>query len=188
MKNEKNLAKVNEIIRNGFVLPAEIEQFFADAKKKMVESVLKVREAGKAELKKFEDNSNAIWVAIPAEKKITTDWTCRGIVHRELKMWEWRTYERAKIIKKIPFFGRTDTEAVRFTEEDCDLKRLQFIIRTNAITGDTITDAHLFIAHESGDVNGTISGTNGIATVKTIGAGGYNVQCYHFRCLIKSVK
>lgn len=188
MKHEKEINKVNAIIRNGFVLPSEIEQFFADAKKKMVESVLKVREAGKAELKKFEDNSNAIWAAIPAEKKITTDWTCRGIVHRELKMWEWRTYERAKIVKTIPFYGRTDAEAVRYTEEDCDFKRLQFIIRTNAITGDIITAANLYIDDESGDVNGTISGTNGTANVRTIGAGGYNIQCYHFRCLIKKVK
>lgn len=37
----------------------------------------------------------------------------------------------------------------------------------------------------NGSINGLIIGTNGSAEVETIFAGGYNVQCLHFRVLVK---
>lgn len=66
-------------------------------------------------------------------------------------------------------------------------RKYDFIIeRTNAIVG-KITDAENLTIGESGDLNGYIIGTNGTAKVNTIGAGGYNIQCYHFRTLIHSI-
>lgn len=67
-------------------------------------------------------------------------------------------------------------------------RKYDFIIeRTNAIVG-TITDAsHLYVG-DKGDLNGYIIGTDGVAKVQTIGAGGYNIQCFHFRTLIKRMK
>ena len=62
--------------------------------------------------------------------------------------------------------------------------KYDFIIeRTNRIVGQ-ITDATNLHIGEKGDLNGYIYGTNGTAKVQTIGAGGYNIQCYHFRTLI----
>lgn len=63
-------------------------------------------------------------------------------------------------------------------------RKYDFIIeRTNQIVG-TITDASALRVGAKGDLNGLIYGTNGVAKVTTIGAGGYNIQCYHFRTLI----
>lgn len=63
-------------------------------------------------------------------------------------------------------------------------RKYDFIIeRTNQIVG-TITDASALRVGAKGDLNGFIYGTNGVAKVTTIGAGGYNIQCYHFRTLI----
>ena len=63
-------------------------------------------------------------------------------------------------------------------------RKYDFIIeRTNAIVGE-ITDAAGLEVGAKGDLNGYIKGTKGIAKVQTIGAGGYNIQCYHFRTLI----
>ena len=63
-------------------------------------------------------------------------------------------------------------------------RKYDFIIeRTNAITG-KITDASALKVGASGDLNGFIVGEKGTAKVKTIGAGGYNIQCFHFRTLI----
>lgn len=73
-----------------------------------------------------------------------------------------------------------------------DLKReaerkYDFIVeRTNAIVG-TITDASNLKVGEKGDLNGYIYGDKGTVSVQTIGAGGYNIQCYHFRTLINKV-
>lgn len=63
-------------------------------------------------------------------------------------------------------------------------RKYDFIIeRTNQIVG-TITDASNLRVGEKGDLNGYIIGTKGTAKVQTIGAGGYNIQCFHFRTLI----
>lgn len=55
--------------------------------------------------------------------------------------------------------------------------------RTNEIVG-RITDASNLSVGAKGDLNGYIIGTKGCCSVKTIGAGGYNIQCFHFRTLI----
>jgi hypothetical protein len=67
-------------------------------------------------------------------------------------------------------------------------RKYDFIIeRTNKIVGQ-ITDAAGLRVGAKGDLSGYIFGTKGKAHVETIGAGGYNIQVYHFRTLIKEVK
>lgn len=64
------------------------------------------------------------------------------------------------------------------------IRKYDFIIeRTNAIVGQ-ITDASNLKIGAKHDLNGFIIGTRGTAKVQTIDAGGYNIQCYHFRTLI----
>lgn len=66
-------------------------------------------------------------------------------------------------------------------------RKYDFIIeRTNEIVK-VITDASALRIGDKGDLNGYIVGTAGTAKVQTIGAGGYNIQCYHFRTLINRV-
>lgn len=63
-------------------------------------------------------------------------------------------------------------------------RKYDFIIeRTQAIVG-TITDASFLEIGAKNDLNGYIIGTDGVAKVDTIGAGGWNIQCFHFRTLI----
>ncbi len=66
-------------------------------------------------------------------------------------------------------------------------RKYDFIIqRVTKITGE-ITDASGLSVGDKGDLNGWIQGASGTAKVETIGAGGYNIQCFHFRTLIKKV-
>lgn len=91
-----------------------------------------------------------------------------------------------------PYNGeRTLDEALARLERDLVQeanRKYDFIIeRTNHIVG-TITDASNLEIGDKDDLNGYIIGTKGTAKVQTIGAGGYNIQCFHFRTLINPMK
>ena len=75
----------------------------------------------------------------------------------------------------------------KILNQEADDKYDFIIERTNRIVGQ-ITDASNLSVGNKGDLNGRIDGTNGSAWVETIGAGGYNIQCFHFRTLIKPIR
>lgn len=72
-------------------------------------------------------------------------------------------------------------------EEEKQAKLIDLIGRIMGTVG-TITDAAALHIGPEGDINGYIVGTEGKAKIQTIGAGGYNIQCFHFRTLIHEMK
>ena len=127
-----------------------------------------------------------------AEKKFRDK--CRG--YTEKRTYEWKGRTRTKTVKVRdgeyeylrPYNAeRTMEEAKAKLAKDLENEakaKYDFIIeRTNKIVG-TITDASGLHVGASGDLNGIIKGDRGNARVNTIGAGGYNIQCFHFRTLI----
>ena len=70
-------------------------------------------------------------------------------------------------------------------KNEADRKYDYIIARTTKIVG-TVTDASDLHIGIDGELNGLIKGTDGNARVTTIGAGGYNIQRFHFRTLIHS--
>lgn len=70
-------------------------------------------------------------------------------------------------------------------EEEKKDKMLDLFNRVSSITG-PITDAKGLSIY-AGDLNGVILGEKGAAKVQTISAGGYNIQCFHYRVLIDDV-
>lgn len=89
------------------------------------------------------------------------------------------------------YLEATYEESIAKLQQDLDKeanRKYDFIIeRTTAITG-KITDASCLQIGAKHDLNGYIVGEKGTAKVQTIGAGGYNIQCYHFRTLINELK
>lgn len=106
-----------------------------------------------------------------------------------------RTYEKEVKVEDgeweylKPWLNRgTDfTSVMEYVKKELDKeadRKYDFIIeRVNAICG-VITDASGLRVGAKDDLNGNIIGERGTAKVQTIGAGGYNIQCFHFRTLI----
>lgn len=70
--------------------------------------------------------------------------------------------------------------------DDANAMYDEIIERTNKVTG-KITDASGLEVGAKGELNGFIVGERGTAKVQTIGAGGYNIQRFHFRTLIHAI-
>ena len=115
--------------------------------------------------------------------------------HRQYrKEWnsKWGEMERYEL---LVFNRETGTYEYRFDRErlqkeldqEANAKYDDIINRTNEICG-TITDARGLYVGNKGDLDGVIIGERGKAKVQTIGAGGYNIQCFHFRTLIHELK
>lgn len=66
-------------------------------------------------------------------------------------------------------------------------KRQKLVNRVTEIVGEITDAAGLFIGN-NGDINGFVKGTKSNASLETITAGGYNIQCFHFRVLVREVK
>jgi hypothetical protein len=105
---------------------------------------------------------------------------------------DWKSVQE----RKVNFAGHTVLEMCKFREEDDRLaylnkelerekkaKLLELVARIKGVVG-VITDATgLYI--KAGQINGYVIGDKGKAEVRTIGAGGWNIQCFHYRTLIK---
>lgn len=66
-------------------------------------------------------------------------------------------------------------------------KRVDLFRRCSAEVG-VITDATGLRIGQDLNLNGVVVGENGKASVRTIGAGGYNIQCFHYRVLVTPVR
>lgn len=71
--------------------------------------------------------------------------------------------------------------------QEKERKYKDLVKRVEAVVG-TITNAeNLHIGNQNGELNGYVEGTNGKCSVETISAGGYNIQCFHYRVLIHKI-
>lgn len=70
--------------------------------------------------------------------------------------------------------------------KDCKARYFQLVKEVTEITG-IITDAQGLSIH-AGELNGIIIGEKGKAKVQTFSAGGWNIQCFHYRTRVDRVK
>ena len=104
------------------------------------------------------------------------------IVHKAydgfMNKYGYRVYERY-----VKYWTDEDAKKDAHSKAESDVKRLY--LRIEKITGSKIAACHL--RFNNGELNGTVKGTEGTANVNTIIAGGYNIQCRHFRTLVKKI-
>lgn len=88
-------------------------------------------------------------------------------------MWGWRGSQFEDKLKAM-------------MDYDVEMKKAVLLGRISEITG-KVTDASLYIG-DDGNINGHVKGEKGSAKVQTILAGGYNIQCLHYRLLVNKQK
>jgi len=70
--------------------------------------------------------------------------------------------------------------------KDCKARYFQLVNEVTEITG-IITDANN-LTIVAGELNGIIIGEKGKAKVQTFSAGGWNIQCFHYRTKVNAIK
>ncbi len=102
--------------------------------------------------------------------------------------WERRNALRQKygeLVFKANYYGNSAPEHLRKEIElDAEAKYHNIVSKIQKVCGEVTEAKYLHIAG-NGELNGYLIGTEGNAEVKTIGAGGYNIQRFHFRTLVK---
>lgn len=71
----------------------------------------------------------------------------------------------------------------KIVNNEAERKYINFLNRIKKAVGKTLDCSGLHIA-DNLEINGIVKGELGSAKVETITAGGYNIQCYHYRVLV----
>ena len=79
-----------------------------------------------------------------------------------------------------------EDELQKALDREVKAKYDDLVYRMKNAVGEIQDCSHLRIAG-NGSINGIISGTNGKAKMETITAGGWNIQCLHYRVLVNPI-
>lgn len=92
------------------------------------------------------------------------------------------------VVEKIVDYNKINNETLnKILDAEVKTKKEMFINRIKEVIGE-IKDLTGLRIGGNGEINGIAKGIKCDAKVETIGAGGYNIQCYHFRVLVNTVK
>lgn len=104
----------------------------------------------------------------------------RGDLHYTLFK-RWKSFYS---ILSLDICQKDDDYINKILDREVEIKKLNLITRIQKKAGNILDASGLYIAG-NGEINGWILGDIKKVKVETISAGGYNIQCYHFRVLVK---
>ena len=171
--NSRNIAVIIEFLD---AWKARVRQYYIDSLPKYIEA----REEWYRIDREYSDKWHYMWNEASKEEYKAFKDEHRRAEKNFYSAWNWLI---SYIEKNQINLEKLDKDL----QKDADAKYDFIIERTNDIVGQ-ITDASNLSIGAKGDLNGYIIGTKGKAKVQTIGAGGWNIQCYHFRTLINEMK
>ena len=80
-----------------------------------------------------------------------------------------------------------EKELNEILDKDVRTKYTILVNEITHITGEIIDATNLSIGLK-GDINGVVIGKDGTASVNTFSAGGWNIQCFHYRTKVNAIK
>lgn len=92
------------------------------------------------------------------------------------------------VLDKIIDYNTIDTTKLnKILDDEVKAKKEQFISRIKEVIGEIKDLSNLHIS-DKGEINGIAKGIKCNAKIETITAGGYNIQCWHYRVLVNTIK
>lgn len=147
----------------------------AESNRKKIEKITATIDTQNAKLTRKEAAKIEFEALPEIIKTFLANWTARAIEyymqHHDNSKNDMFRYRSAEYIKNA-------------VEQDAQDKGIEISRKVTEKCGQ-ITDAAGLKIGMNGTINGRIIGTTGSATVETILAGGYNIQCLHYRVLVK---
>lgn len=168
------------------------------AKEQLENNLNKLEEAKRLDAK--EEERAAKEAAIRAAKEVTLsklpaeieDWFEQVKQNCIVATIEARNFERSKTLyqtKNYALASMSDEEIEQDVERRVENMKLNLLDRVSEKCGEIKECRNVRVENgninEGTAVNGTFFGTKGTATVKSITAGGYNIQRFHVRVLVK---
>ena len=91
-----------------------------------------------------------------------------------------------KVASNIYDYGKQywNEKLNKMLDKEVENKRKTLIVRIEKKAG-KIQDAGCLFIGINGEINGSIKGDKATVQVETIYAGGFNIQCLHYRVLVK---
>ena len=109
----------------------------------------------------------------------------RNFLNEKYNEMGYREFMKAYHLAGYEFLFKTDSQIHTENTRDAESAILNLLNRVKAITGEVTDWGRLEI--RGGVLNGFVVGKEGRCVVETIGAGGYNIQRYHLRVLVKPI-
>lgn len=109
--------------------------------------------------------------------------------HHKMKFRERHFASEMAIVDKIVSYEEIIHEDIldKILDFDVQCKKESFMQRVMAVVG-VVEDMSDFDIANNGEINGIAIGSKCRARVETITAGGYNIQCLHYRVLVNKIK
>lgn len=130
-------------------------------------------------------------ILLELKNNLAKEWQTYDILKREEMINDKNTLAHDEFRKKYSyvqetFLVKTDEEFLEFETSQAQIFIIDLYRRVKEITGKILDWGNIYYSGNA--LNGWVEGELGKATVKTIVAGGYNIQELHLRVLVKKIK
>lgn len=180
-----------------------VKEFYIDLANKYLEVKFKKYEVNEEELKKpyriktnyitWEKTKVKVYKEEDFEKILNSDYL-REDAEREIRDYYIEKFKKEifnadlVVLNNIIDYDTIKLDVLeKILDDEIEVKKELFIERIREVVG-VIEDLSELYLGDNGEINGIVQGKKCKAKVQTIGAGGYNIQCYHYRVLVNKIK
>lgn len=192
MKGYPEHEKAFDLIWDYTYLKQDLEKAIAQLPKEQ-KLLQEYQERLERESKKYSQLKELPEALLKLRDNLEITWTRQDIECREFYRQAYNQLGYKEFIKKYSSAGysllkSTDEEIAKEAKLSAKVYVDDLYLRVFSITGKVTVVNCAYLGESGVNLNGTITGENGVARVRTVVAGGFNIQRLHVRTLVQAVK